>query len=90
VNKLIIQLSKNVMHNNKIHNINNESRDSSVVIVTGYGLDDRMTGVRFPAGAGNVSFRHHVQTGSETYPAPYPMVTVGSFPGSLRVKRPGA
>jgi hypothetical protein len=30
-----------------------ESRDSSVGIATGYGLDDRMTGVGFPAGAGN-------------------------------------
>jgi hypothetical protein len=28
-----------------------KSRDSSVCIGTGYGLDDRMIGVRFPSGA---------------------------------------
>jgi hypothetical protein len=28
------------------------SRDSSVGIATGYGLDDQMIGVRFPAGLG--------------------------------------
>jgi hypothetical protein len=32
-----------------------ENRDSSVGIATGYGLDDRMIGVRFTAGAGNFS-----------------------------------
>jgi hypothetical protein len=55
-----------------------ENRDSSVSIVTGYGLDDRMIRVRFPAGAGNLSFRHHVQIGSGAHPSSYPM---GSFPG---------
>jgi hypothetical protein len=30
-------------------------------IATSYWLDDRMTGVRFPAGAGNFSLRHRVQ-----------------------------
>jgi len=32
------------------------SPDRSAVIATGYGLDDRVIGVRFPAGAGNFSF----------------------------------
>jgi hypothetical protein len=32
-----------------------ESRDSSVGIELGYGLDDRGSRVRFPAGAGNFS-----------------------------------
>jgi hypothetical protein len=33
------------------------SRDSSVGIALGYGLDDRGSRVRFPAGAGNFSLR---------------------------------
>jgi hypothetical protein len=56
-------------------------QDSSVGIVTDYGLDDRMIGVRFPAVAGKFSLRHRVQTGSGTHPASYPMGTGGSFPG---------
>jgi hypothetical protein len=31
----------------------------------GYGLDDRGSKVRFPAGAGNVSLHHRLQNGSE-------------------------
>jgi hypothetical protein len=42
--------------------------------------------VRFPAGAGNSSLHHRVQTGSGAHPPSYPMGTMGSFPG---VKRPG-
>jgi hypothetical protein len=46
-----------------------------------------MIGVPFPAGAGNFSLPHHVQTGSGAHSACYPMGTGGgSFPG---VKRPG-
>jgi hypothetical protein len=58
------------------------SRDSSVGIVLGYGLDDRGSRVRFPAGDGNFSLHHRVQNGSGTHPAFYPMRTRGSFPGS--------
>jgi hypothetical protein len=45
------------------------------------GLDDRMIGVRFPAGAANFSLRRHIQSGSGTHLASYPMGTGGSFPG---------
>jgi hypothetical protein len=56
-------------------------RDSSVAIALGYGLDDRGSRVRFPAGAGNFSLHHRVQTGSGTHPASYPVGTRDSFPG---------
>jgi hypothetical protein len=62
------------------------SRDSSVGIALGYGLDDRGSRVRFPEGAGNFSLHHCVQTGSGAHPASYPMRTRTL---SLRVKRPG-
>jgi hypothetical protein len=63
-----------------------KSRNSSVGIALGYGLDNRGSGVRFPAEAGNFSLHHRVQNGSGVHPASYPMGTRGSFPG---VKRPG-
>jgi hypothetical protein len=69
-----------------VHCILSESRHSSVGIALGYGLEDRGPRVRFPAGAGNFSLHHRVQTGSRAYPASYPMGTRGPFPG---VKRPG-
>jgi hypothetical protein len=47
----------------------------------GYGLDDRGSGVRFSAGAGNFSLHRRVQNGSAAHPASYPMGTRGSFPG---------
>jgi hypothetical protein len=59
----------------------NESRDSSVGIALGYGLDKRGSRVRFPAGAGNFSLHHRVQNGSGSHPAFYPMATRGSFLG---------
>jgi hypothetical protein len=43
------------------------------------GLDDRLTGVRMPAGAGNFSLRHHVHTRSGAHPAFYSLGTEGSF-----------
>jgi hypothetical protein len=45
-----------------------KSRDSSVAIALGYGLDDRGSKFRFPAEAGNFSLRHCVQNGSGTHP----------------------
>jgi hypothetical protein len=58
-----------------------KSRDSSVGIVLGYGLDDRGSRVRFPAGADNFSLHHRFQNGFGAHPASYPMGTRGSFPG---------
>jgi hypothetical protein len=49
--------------------------------VSGYGLDDRGSRVRFQAGAGNVSLHHRVQNVSRAHPASYSMGTRGSFPG---------
>jgi hypothetical protein len=57
-----------------------KSRDSSVGIALGYGLEDRGSRFRFLAGAGNFSFHHRVQNGSGAHPASYPMGTRGSFP----------
>jgi hypothetical protein len=58
-----------------------KSRDSSVGIVLGYGLDNRGSRVRFPAGAGNFSLYHRIRNGSGAHPASYAMGTGGSFPG---------
>jgi hypothetical protein len=58
-----------------------KSRDSSVGIALCYGLQDRGSRVRFPAGAGNFSLHHRVQKSSEAHPASYPMITMGPFPG---------
>jgi hypothetical protein len=54
--------------------------------VLGYGLDDRGSRVRFPAGDLNFSLHHRVQNDSGVHPASYAMVTRGYFPW---VKRPG-
>jgi hypothetical protein len=51
------------------------SRDSSVGIALGYGLDDRGSMVRFQAGAGNFSLHHRVKNGSGAHPASYPTGT---------------
>jgi hypothetical protein len=58
-----------------------KSRDSSVDIALGYGLEDWGFRVRFPAGAGNFSLHHRVQNGSWFHPASYPICTKDSFPG---------
>jgi hypothetical protein len=66
-----------------------KSRDSSVGIALGYGLDDWGSRVRFPVGAGNFSLHHRVQNGSAPLPAQPPMQWI---PGaiSLGVKRLGS
>jgi hypothetical protein len=46
-----------------------ESRDISVGIALGYGLDDRGSAVPFSAGAGNFSLNHRVQNASGAHPA---------------------
>jgi hypothetical protein len=62
------------------------SRDSSVGIATGYGLDDQGGGSSSPGRVKMFSLLHIVQTGSGVYPTSYKMGTGGSFPG---VKRQG-
>jgi hypothetical protein len=47
----------------------------------GYGLNDRGSRFRVPAGAENFSLHHCVQNGSRANPASYPMGTVVSFSG---------
>jgi hypothetical protein len=63
-----------------------QSRDSSVGIALGYGLDDLGYRVPFLAGAGDFSLHYRVQNGSRTHLASYQWA-----PGalSLGVKRPG-
>jgi hypothetical protein len=63
------------------------SHDSSVGIALDYGLDDRGSRVRFPAGAGSFSLHHRVQNGSGAHPASYTVGTRGSFPGLKRQGR---
>jgi hypothetical protein len=49
-----------------------------------YGLDDWIM-VRIPAGGGNFSLRHRVQTGSGAHQTSYTMGNGGSF---LEINRP--
>jgi hypothetical protein len=65
---------------NSVDSYLTKNRDSLVGIALGYGLEDRGSRVRFPAGAGNFSLHHRVQNGSGVHPASYPMDTRGSFP----------
>jgi hypothetical protein len=51
-------------------------------VALGYGLDDRGSGVRFPAGAGTFSLHHRIQNGPGAHPVSHPMGTRGSFPRS--------
>jgi hypothetical protein len=44
----------------KLISVISRSRDSSVGIALGYGLDDRGSRVRFPAGAGKFSLHHRI------------------------------
>jgi hypothetical protein len=60
------------------------SRDSSVSIVSGYGLDDRAIGVRSAAWAKNFSSNLCVQTDSEAHSASCTMGAGGPFPGAKR------
>jgi hypothetical protein len=63
------------------------SRDRSVGIATGYGLDDQ-GGREFETRWGQkCSLLHIVQTGSEVHPTSYKMGTAGSFPGLKRQGR---
>jgi hypothetical protein len=57
-----------------------KSRDSTVGNMTGYGLDGRAIGVRFPVGARSFSSPRRPDR-SGAYPTPYPMGTGVSLPG---------
>jgi hypothetical protein len=74
-------MSHTFLQIHSVYSVTSKSRDSSVSIALGYGLDDPGYKVRFPAGAGNFSLHHRVQNGSGAHPASYPMGTRGSFPG---------
>jgi hypothetical protein len=50
-------------------------------VALGYGLEDRDSRVRFPAGAVNFSLHHRIQNGSGAHPASYPMGIGDSFAG---------
>jgi hypothetical protein len=63
------------------------SRVSSGSIVSDYGLDDRVIGVRSPAGAKDFSSSLFVQTSSGAHPASCTMGTGGPSPGGKA--RPG-
>jgi hypothetical protein len=52
-----------------------------ISIALGYGLDDRGSRVRLPAGTGNFPLHHRVQNGSAAHLGSYLVVTRGSFPG---------
>jgi hypothetical protein len=67
-----------------VHTIKQKSRDHSVGTGTGYGLDGRGIGVRFPTEVRDSSLLHRVQGGSEAHPASYSMDTTDPFP---RVKQ---
>jgi hypothetical protein len=68
-------------HHHHHHHHHHQSRDSSVSIALGYGLDDWGSRIRFPTGAGNFSLHHRIQNCSGAHPASYPMCARGFFPG---------
>jgi hypothetical protein len=57
-----------------------QSRDSSVGVVLGYGLDDRGSRVRFLAEAGKFSLHHDVQNVSGAPPSLLSNGYQGLFP----------
>jgi hypothetical protein len=63
------------------------SRDSSVGIAAGYGLDDWGGGSSSPGRVKKFSLLHIVQTGSGVHPTSYKMGTGGSYPGLKRQGR---
>jgi hypothetical protein len=62
------------------------SRDSSVGIALGYGVEDRGSTVRFPAAAGNFSLHH--RSSRALVPTQPPIQCIPEVL-SLGVKRPG-
>jgi hypothetical protein len=78
----VLNLTPSPGEGEMIHTYPNlRSRVSSGSIVSDYGLDDRVIGVRSPAGANDFSTSLCVQTGSGAHPASCTMGTGGPFPG---------
>jgi hypothetical protein len=69
------------LHSIEDHTEPYKSLDSSVGIALGYGLDDRGTRVRLPAGPGNFSLTTASRTALGVHPASYPTGTRGFFSG---------
>jgi hypothetical protein len=57
------------------------SQESSVSIVTGYGLDERGGVVQFLAGVRDITLLYSLQAGYGAHPASYTVGTGGSYPG---------
>jgi hypothetical protein len=74
-------IERRITGQNSFASYQSKSRDSSVGIALGCGLDDRGSRVRFPTGAGNFSLHHRVQNGSGAHSASYSMGTRVYFPG---------
>jgi hypothetical protein len=75
-----IELAQDVGPMRKERNgFNTKNCDSSAGVALGYGLDDRSSRVRFPAGAVNFSRHHRLQNGSGARPPSHPMGARGSF-----------
>jgi hypothetical protein len=70
--------SHNSLNKDYINLIYTRIRDTSVCIVTYYGLDGRGS---IPRRGKRFSLLHSFQTGSRANPASYTMGTGGSFPG---------
>jgi hypothetical protein len=63
-----------------MNNLRMQSRDSSVGMALGYGLDNRGSKARFLTEAGNFSLHHRVQNCSGVHPDSFPMGTRVAFP----------
>jgi hypothetical protein len=74
--------SRVAFSNNKLRKLIQQSETHNLIRCEelGYGLDDRGSRVRFPAGAGNFSLHYSVQNGSGAHPAFYPMGNRRLFP----------
>jgi hypothetical protein len=76
---LINKLSSRIMAAHILPVLSAVSRDSTVDIATGSGLDDWGVGFRVPLGS-RILFLHVIPSGSGAHPACYRTGTGGSFP----------
>jgi hypothetical protein len=68
------QTAERICKDEKFHHI-------TKYIIWNSKSESYVIGVPFPAGAGNFSLCHHIQTSSGAYPASYSTSTGGSSPG---------